>query len=100
MWQFPHPVRKGSGQEPAPSEAEECAPARSPYVVGPRRTNEVADTSASGAEDDSPPFQRWVGVPLESESPGDDTGWSPEGETNVAQGGSPGYAHFIGDRAP
>src|ERR1039457_6703988 len=31
--------------------------------------------SASGARDDSPPFQRWVEEEEEIESPGDDTGF-------------------------
>src|ERR1039457_3367100 len=33
------------------------------------------NSSASGARDDSPPFQRWVEEEEEIESPGDDTGF-------------------------
>src|SRR5271157_228691 len=42
------------------------------HTVGLGWLSNWHNASASGAKDDSPPFQRWVGVELRCESPGDD----------------------------
>ena len=55
--------------------------------------------SASGAEDDSPPLQRWVGMQLESESLGDGTDFRRR-QPSCAVPKTPDHLHHAAPRLP